>query len=585
MASQQARRRDVTDERNIEVEKDRVPKMTTHFESLAEKARGEQDVAHPLQGERIHFQVEAVPVRVGGIEYSAAGEKGSEREVGKEKKAEEGGRMGSQMHTGRGEEQQHVGHHRSKEMQGKAGGEEGRRGTSLEEISNLRSTAQQNSMEAIRAAEERYEKAKEMGAKKAEESQGQARDTTSRGRQERSEHATEKGGSLKDTALEKGQQGKDYTTQKAVEAKGMAMEKGQQAKDYTAEKAAEAKDVISSKGQYVAEKGQQAKDYTAQKAMEAKDVISSKGQSAAEKGQQAKDYTAQKAVEAKDVISSKGQSAAQLAAEKGQKAKDYTAQKAMEARIIQQKRRLLLRMVRGRKSWRCEGCDCGKWQRAAGYTGEKVVAAKDKVASAGQTVAGYAGEKLAAAKDAVVASEEKAREYAARKKAEAEKDLQVKKSSPEKVLEVMVCVILGLKYPSDQVDRTSSGDLGRPTEGGETFTITEQHDTRAQVEVPSEKFREAGRGGPEAERKQPHVGEGEGKQLHAGEGEEKHQQGESTAQQQGGSIVRAIGETLVEIGQTTKDLLVGQYPAQVVEQKDEAAPGKDEPYTGPGGGI
>ncbi|KAL0320378.1 UNVERIFIED_CONTAM: hypothetical protein Sradi_5299300 [Sesamum radiatum] len=161
MASQQARRENVTDERSIDVEKDRVPKMTTHFESLAEKARGEQDVVHPLHGERLHFQVEAVPVRV-GVEYSAAGEKGSHREVGKETKAEESGKMGFQMHTGREEEQQHGVHHRSKEMHGKAGGEEGRHGPSLEEISNLRSTAQQNSMEAIRAAEERYEKAKEM---------------------------------------------------------------------------------------------------------------------------------------------------------------------------------------------------------------------------------------------------------------------------------------------------------------------------------------------------------------------------------------------------------------------------------------
>lgn len=49
----------------------------------------------------------------------------------------------------------------------------------------------------------------------------------------------------------------------------------------------------------------------------------------------------------------------------------------------------------------------------------------------------------------------------------------------------------------------------------------------------------------------------ESKETKAGTGEE------------GGGVLQAIGETIVEIGQTTKDLLVGQDPTLFPPQSDQ----------------
>lgn len=94
-------------------------------------------------------------------------------------------------------------------------------------------------------------------------------------------------------------------------------------------------------------------------------------------------------------------------------------------------------------------------------------------------------------------------------------------------------------------------------EGGETFTTKEHHEVREEGETPTQKIKESFQGGGEAEQKQ---------------------------QQGGGGIIQAIGETLVEIGQTTKDLVAEQYPVEVLERKDEEKD-KKEPYKGSGEGI
>lgn len=79
-------------------------------------------------------------------------------------------------------------------------------------------------------------------------------------------------------------------------------------------------------------------------------------------------------------------------------------------------------------------------------------------------------------------------------------------------------------------------------EGGEIFTIKERYGTQEQGGKPSEKIKESCLGGTEEEQ---------------------------TQQQAGGGIIQAIGETLVEIGQTTTDLVAGQYPGGVMGQKEE----------------
>lgn len=55
MASQQEKRENVTDEREINLEKNRVPQMASHFESLAEKVQGVADV-HPAGPGAIHVK-------------------------------------------------------------------------------------------------------------------------------------------------------------------------------------------------------------------------------------------------------------------------------------------------------------------------------------------------------------------------------------------------------------------------------------------------------------------------------------------------------------------------------------------------
>ncbi|KAI3457153.1 hypothetical protein Pfo_013816 [Paulownia fortunei] len=449
MASEQMRRENVTDERHIVVEKDRVPKMTTHFESLAEKAR-EEEQHIPLHGEKVH-QFDTLPVGViSGLKLSGSAETESERKRSEEGQVKEGEaeKWVSQIHARREEKEQQAGEYgreRRDEMQGKEEGEHGKeenygregggeriKGPSLEEISNLRATAQQNSMVAIRAAEERYEKAKEAGA----------------------------------LALQKAKEAKDYTADKAMETKDVVISKGQSAAQYTAEKAKAAKDTTADTTT------KRAAGYVGEKAVAAKDVVVDSGKGAA-------GYVGKVATEVKD-----------QAVVAGWGATHYTLEKVAEA----------TKAVAGVTS------------SVAGYTGEKAVAAKDKVAGAGKTVVGYAGEKIAAAKDAVVATEENAAEYAARKKAEAQKDLETRKASHEK------------------------GD------GGETIASKEQYATKEQWERPPENFLEFFQGGAE----------------------------EQGQQQEGGSILQAIGQTIVEIGQTTKELLSGQYPMQVLQQKDEA---------------
>lgn len=373
MASEKLRKENVTDERNVEVEKDRVPKMTTHFESLAVKAKGDEvPVLHggaaetetPACGEarggRVH---EEKPHEFVSLAGKVEGHEGSGMSAGRKyrKEGAETDKGGAQMRTARD-----GGGQKKEEMQEKAGGGEGRQEASLEEISNMRSKAQQNSMEAIRAAEERYEKAKVLGEtalQKAKESASQAKGTSLQGIQ----YAAEKGEVLKDTA------------------KDTLASAGKTAADYTMQ----AKDVVAEKGhataQYVAEKAKEAKDNTGDKAAAAKDVTVETGKGAA-------GYVGKVAGTVKEKAAVAGWGAAHL-----------TAGVAAEA----------TKKVAGVTS------------SVAGYTGEKV-------AGATHTVVGYAGEKLAAAKDVVVSTEEKAAEYAARKKAEAQQS--GKKSQQDKVI-------------------------------------------------------------------------------------------------------------------------------------------------------
>ncbi|KAK6157568.1 hypothetical protein DH2020_011816 [Rehmannia glutinosa] len=166
MASDQLRRESVTEERDTMVEKDRVPKMATHYEHLSEKAKEEEQHISPRSHEKAHRQPEP----------------------------------------------------------------------SLEEISKLRATAQQNSVEAIRAAEERHEKAKEstksdagyVGEKAVESGKG----------------AVGYVGKVKDQAVVAGWGATQYTLEKVAEATKAVAGAGKTVVGYAEEKIAAAKDVV-----------------------------------------------------------------------------------------------------------------------------------------------------------------------------------------------------------------------------------------------------------------------------------------------------------------------------------------------------
>ncbi|XP_031378606.1 seed biotin-containing protein SBP65-like [Punica granatum] len=240
MASQQQpRRKNTNSDREVHVEKDRVPKMASHLESLAKKAK-ESDVtlgkdAPTVEGEQdidraevaAHF-VEKLRDLASCLRWERGPWKQEAREItGREEKGSE-----SQQ-------------------------------PSLEEISRLRALAQQNSMDTLRAAEERYNKAKES-----------------------------KGAAAKDVVLEKSRQGygvaKEYKVPKAEQTKDYTVHKAAEDKDYTVQKAAaavakdKAVDVTKGVAGYAGEKaavakgvtvdtGKNAVDYTGKVAEDVKD--------------------------------------------------------------------------------------------------------------------------------------------------------------------------------------------------------------------------------------------------------------------------------------------------------------------------
>ncbi|XP_010277747.1 PREDICTED: seed biotin-containing protein SBP65-like isoform X2 [Nelumbo nucifera] len=167
----------------------------------------------------------------------------------------------------------------------------------LEEMGKYRAIAQQSSIDAIRRAEERYEKAKASAAPAAgleaegtkessstgdatsyvAEKGAKAMDTVKQGVQSAAKYASSKGGAARDTILEKNQQGYGYARDKAQQAYVAT-------RDTMARGAGQAKDAT-------VEGSKKAAGYAGQKAVEAKDAAVRTGWAAAH-------YTSEKAAEA-----------------------------------------------------------------------------------------------------------------------------------------------------------------------------------------------------------------------------------------------------------------------------------------------
>ncbi|KAJ0632422.1 hypothetical protein HanLR1_Chr17g0664961 [Helianthus annuus] len=257
--AQQQRRENKTDEREIHVEKDKVPKMASHFESLTVKDSGDQPVVH----------------HVVGTVHGAAGDQSEAKDQYK--------------------------------------------GPSLEEISKYRGVAQQNSMDAIRAAEEQYRKSKEMSTRAGET----GRVTGGQVIKNNVSTTSAKGGQI-------GQQAEERLSS----ATQTAAENAARASDYTVMKSEQAKESLSSATQTAAEKAARAKDYAHEKGQQtgqqAKESLSSAAQTAAEKAARAKDYTLEKGQQTGQQAKESLSSAAQTAAEKAARAKDYTLEKGQQ---------------------------------------------------------------------------------------------------------------------------------------------------------------------------------------------------------------------------------------------------------------
>ncbi|KAL5793658.1 hypothetical protein ACOSP7_002252 [Xanthoceras sorbifolium] len=581
MASEQVLRDNTTSEREVQIEK--VPKITSHFESLTVHVKdadesgkdrthdsrdrsanivggvggpgkaGDRDVGgDQKQREKEQDQHEPEqqirgPYAVGKFEMSGSEQERPSAEVkgreerpstevkGREEHHEqeksttqstgkvEGRQQQEQCIEVRGKGGGHKEQEQSKEMRGKEEGRGQQKQPSLEEISKLRGTAQQSSMEAIKAAEERYNQVKEEARHKlggateyAAEKGSQVKDTFSQGAQSTSQLVAEKGSQAKDTALEKGSQAKDTLLQGAQRTSQLVAEKGSQAKDTALEKGSQAKDTLYN---YTVPKAEQAKYYALEKASQAKDI-------AIDSSKKVASYTEEKAAAAKDVTVESGKGASEYAGNVAADVKDKavvagwstahsTTEKAMEG--------------------------TGVMAKVAQYTAEKAVEGTKAAARAVQEAAGYAGHKaveiaskpLGAAKETVVATGESMKDYTARKKEEAEREYDAKQSQ-----------------------------RGQDTEwsyqgGGETEQSYQGGDNKGEslTRKAEEKIEEYAR--PVASTIRQTLGgvEEQGKQM-AEQHEGENRGGGAAAA--AAEMLSAIGETVVEIAETTKDFMVGE---------------------------
>lgn len=253
MASEQLTRESVTEERDAMVEKNRVPNMTTHFESLVEKAREEQhSPLHTPGKNHSPTQTPAAknhsPVRAQNhaLLFSDSPEK-EKRSGDEEEEQPKEVKTTDQVQT------------------------HPRNWPSLEELSNL----QHNSMDVIaKAAEDGYEKAKEMGASALQKAK-EAKDVVASKGQSAVQFASEKAKVAKDTTA-------DYVGPKATAARDVVMESGKEAVEYVGK----VKDQALEATQYTVEKvagvGKTAVGYAGGTVSAAKDLIASNEVVAAE---------------------------------------------------------------------------------------------------------------------------------------------------------------------------------------------------------------------------------------------------------------------------------------------------------------
>ncbi|KAG4384505.1 hypothetical protein AAZX31_13G274600 [Glycine max] len=584
MASEQlARRENTTTEKEIHVEKHRVPKMATHFEHLAEQAK-ESDITagkdtpqgsiEALQaGERVkdhagkamgdiggrgkarethelgaHFESLADKVtdhaaaNVVGNKESQREARGGVRDVGKFEMRTEGGEKGNkdrpELKTRTREVIGRTEKERGRESGGQVVAEKGRetetaRGRVGAENEGARTTAVitctlekgGGTQKPIREEERESE-----SERSAWEQISNYSDQATQGVKEKYERAKQAASETLNTTTQTAQEKSAQAKNLAAQAKDATLEKGQQGYAVTKDTISSAAKTASEKTAPVAEK---AKDYTLQAAEKAKSA-----------GGTTASYVGEKAVQAKDV-----------AVESGKSAAGYAAKVAADLR---------------------DKATAVGWA-AAHFSAEKTVEGTKAAAHVVEGAAGYAGHKAAelasmsagAVKGLAASAGETAKEYTAKKKEEAQRELEAKKPSQPQEAE---------ERPSEGIGETVRQYAQKPKpsernpqkEGTGSIVFTAIGETVSSAgEKVKKPFKntmggESEGGGGKEEGKSvigkslTSIGEklGDAKQR-----EELLDNVTGNITEGGGEVLGAVGETVAEIGQNM------MKPAEIVQER------------------
>ncbi|KAL4363654.1 hypothetical protein GQ457_04G034010 [Hibiscus cannabinus] len=287
MASEQLRRRENTPtDRDVHSEENRVPKMATHFDSLADKSKQPDagDIhARIGRGKQVEDRAKEPNYAVGKVQVSVV--PGQDRGASMESKA----KHESDKERRRSSETAGQPRNIDKANQGLNTKEKGQQ---------ARGTAQY-----------------------ATEKGGQTTDTVRRAAQQ----TAEKGGQAKDTIVEGAKRTSQYIAEKGSETKDTAADTlssaGRTTADYTVPKMEQAGEVAGDMKDRAAAAGWTAAHYTTEKAVEGTKAAARMVEGAAEyAGQKSKELAATTLRAAKDSASAAGETM-----------KDYTARKKEEA--------------------------------------------------------------------------------------------------------------------------------------------------------------------------------------------------------------------------------------------------------------
>ncbi|KAJ9170864.1 hypothetical protein P3X46_018928 [Hevea brasiliensis] len=263
----------------------------------------------------------------------------------------------------------------------------------------------------------------------------------------------------------------------------------------------------------------------------------------------AAEYAKEKGAQTKDSVLEGTQRTSQQIAEKGAQAKDtvlegagkttqYAAEKGSQA-----------------KDSLVEGA-----QKTSQQMVEKGFRAKDTVLEGAQKITQYVAEKGSQAKDTVVEGAQKTSQYAKGKAAAAKEATGERITPRKKTVEGTKAAARAVQGVTEKAAELASKPFSvakqAATSIGESMEYFQDGDYTEESQV-----RSTGREGGEQEAEPT---ESISKKVYPEASEEEQQEHHQWQQQRGRSLLGAISETIAEIAQTTKELLIG--PSQPIAQ-------------------